>query len=222
MNIDLAIDPFDLSGPWDESRIQAWFIFGACVAGKSAKQTAEKVTKLLELVPYPELLPFYKLRYLMKRKKLRAALEQVRMGQYTRIEKALRGLSWINTRLISLEQLESIHGIGPKTARMLLLYTRPGFVGVPLDTHILKYLAAQGVPKVPKATPPFGREYKRLEGAFFELALSQRKTVRELDTEVWKSCAVKESANGTQTQTTRMPRRNPRKVRSRSATAAGR
>ena len=141
---------------------------------------------------FPKL--FDVVKFFIKGRLLRRCLKEVRMGQYGRINKALRGLVKIDPRYVSLEELESIHGIGPKTARMLLLYTRPGLEGVPLDTHILKYLAAQGVPKVPKATPPFGREYKRLEGAFLEFALNQRKTVRELDTEVWKSYAVKSAA----------------------------
>jgi thermostable 8-oxoguanine DNA glycosylase len=196
-NIDLAIDPFNLDGPWDERRLQAWFIFGACVPGKSAKQTAEKVTHFIEAyldpLGYTLKLPFDSLRYAFTKNKnyVKIALMKVRMGQYERINKALLGLSKINPRTVTLEQLESIHGIGPKTARMLLLYTRPGFKGVPLDTHILKYLKAQGVKNVPKATPSSKREYNRLEAEFYSFASIQGKTVRELDTEVWKSYAEK-------------------------------
>lgn len=185
MNIDLVIDPYNLDGPWDERRVQAWFVFGVCVAGKGAKLTAKKVTELLSLFPFTE--PFEGIKFAIEHKYLRQALRAVRMGQYKRITKALTKLVKLNPQHCSLEELETC--IGPKTARMLLLYTRPNFFGVPLDTHILKYLHAMGVPNVPKATPSSKREYARLERAFQDFALSQRKTVRQLDTEVWKSYA---------------------------------
>src|SRR5271157_375320 len=44
----LMIDPYDLTKPWDNVRLQEWFLFGVCVAGKSARQTADKVEALLE------------------------------------------------------------------------------------------------------------------------------------------------------------------------------
>ena len=28
------IDPYDLTKPWDQRRMQEWFLFGICVAGK--------------------------------------------------------------------------------------------------------------------------------------------------------------------------------------------
>lgn len=181
----LAIDPFDLNGPWDTYRLQAWFIFGVCVAGKSAKQTAEKVTQFCR----PYMLPFDSIRLMILSGTLEYRLKEVRMGQYKRIEKALKALVLTDPAQVSFEHLQTI--VGPKTARMLLLYTRPNFTGVPLDTHILKYLHAMGVPKVPAATPSSKREYARLEGAFQEFALMRRLTVKELDTQVWKSYATK-------------------------------
>lgn len=188
MNLDLAIDPYKLDGPWDERRVQAWFIFGVCVAGKSADQTAKKVTEFLSLGGYPELLPFNKIKYLDKRGNLDRALEKVRMGQYTRIAKALRGMVRIKPKTVTLEALESIHGVGPKTARMLLLYTRPGFVGIPLDTHILKWLRANGY-DAPKSTPSAGPTYRRLEQAFIAEGTKRGLTPKEWDTQIWKMYA---------------------------------
>jgi thermostable 8-oxoguanine DNA glycosylase len=84
-----------------------------------------------------------------------------------------------------LSMLLTIPGIGPKTARMILLYAFPHHANlwVPLDTHILHWLRDQGY-KAPKGTPS-GRLYLELEECFRKEAVSRGKTTRELDTEIW-------------------------------------
>lgn len=183
------IDPYDLTKPWDERRLQEWFVFGVCVAGKSANQTAYKVEKFLETAPGT--LPFDKLKNLLARKKLEKHMREWRLGQYRRIGKTFRKLFTIDPATIALEDLEQIPGIGPKTARMLLLYTRPGLEVAPLDTHILKWLKSQGY-DAPKTTPPAGPKYRALERAFIAEGKKRGMNPKEWDTAVWQAYAAKD------------------------------
>jgi len=191
-----GVDPTAIPKSMTDGQYEWWVLFGICVAGKGAKQTEKKLNALLsagvgcrwedECVNSP----FARIRFYIKYKQLGWRLRRIKMGQYKRINKAFRAVVKRTAReLMQIDTLERIPGIGPKTARMLVLYSDPNADCVPLDTHILKYLKAQGVPNVPKSTPAAGPTYKRLEAAFQDLALSQRKTVRELDTEAWKSYA---------------------------------
>ncbi len=70
--------------------------------------------------------------------------------------------------------------------------TEKAYVGdvVPLDTHLLKWLRAQGY-DAPKSTPPAGPKYAALEEAFVREAHLRNVSVRELDTQVWKQYARK-------------------------------
>jgi thermostable 8-oxoguanine DNA glycosylase len=89
----------------------------------------------------------------------------------------------INLKKCSVEELEKIKGIGPKTARCFLLHSRPNQNYAGIDTHILKFLAAKGF-EVPKSTPT-GRRYRELEKEFVKLAKKAKKSVAEYDLEIW-------------------------------------
>jgi 3-methyladenine DNA glycosylase/8-oxoguanine DNA glycosylase len=169
-----------------------WFVlFSICVAGKSAKQTQHKINELLAGYRYMNESEFEIIRGMILDDNLEVGLKWIRMGQYKRIEKAFREVVKLDVKTdLTVEKLETIPGIGPKTARFIVLYTDPDAECVPLDTHILKYLA-KNYPafSVPKSTPPKGRKYKELEELFQYDAKRQGKSVRQLDTEVWQSYA---------------------------------
>jgi endonuclease III-like uncharacterized protein len=192
----VVIDPYDLTKPWDEIRLQQWFLFGICVAGKSARQTAAKVEALLsDLCVFRDQnaitispTPFLCIREAIDRGKLGYYLRKHKLGQYTRINKAMRGMIKIDPATVTLEELEQIHGVGAKTARMLLLYTRPDQEMIPLDTHILKWLRANGY-NAPKSTPPPGKKYRELELAFIAEGKKRGLTAKEFDTMVWQQYA---------------------------------
>ena len=193
------IDPYDLTKPWDAVRLQEWFLFGVCVAGKNARQTAFKVEVMLYdmRVQYPKLghpakvenfTPFACVDCAIKCGKLGYYLRKHKLGQYKRINKAFRGMIKIDPATVTLEELESIHGVGAKTARMLLLYTRPDQEMIPLDTHILKWLRAHGY-DAPKSTPPPGKKYRELELAFIREGKKRGRSAKEWDTIVWQQYA---------------------------------
>lgn len=195
------IDPYDLTKPWDARRLQEWFLFGICVAGKGARQTADKVEALLEdmrvqpvqvgsagFAVYEPVEPFDRVKVAIARGKLGYYLRKHKIGQYGRVNKAFRGMVKIDPATVSLEELEAIHGVGAKTARMLLLYTRKDLEIVPLDTHVLKWLRAHGY-DAPKSTPPPGRKYRELELAFIREGKKRGLTPKEWDTKVWQQYA---------------------------------
>lgn len=199
-NLNSMIDPYDLTKPWDDRRLQEWFLFGVCVAGKSARQTADKVEAMLadmvatacDTKPLPglgkNLHPFGAINYAITFGKLGYFLRKHKLGQYTRINKAFRGMVKIDPKTVTLEELEQIHGVGAKTARMLLLYTRPGLDIAPLDTHVLKWLKANGY-DAPKSTPPPGKRYRELEQAFLTEGRKRGHSAKEWDTIVWQMYA---------------------------------
>jgi thermostable 8-oxoguanine DNA glycosylase len=166
-----------------------WFVlFAIAVAGKSAKQTQDKLNEYLQ---YGLDTPFDTVRLDIENDALFHYLKAVKMGQYKRIERAFKEVVKLDvTKDLTVEKLEAIPGIGPKTARFIVLYTQEDSNVVPLDTHILKYLAYQYPAfSVPKSTPPAGKKYKELEEMFQYEAKRLGKTVRELDTEVWQHYA---------------------------------
>jgi endonuclease III len=172
-----------------------WFVlFAICVAGKGARQAQNKLNQYL----YPGVdnnigTPFDVVRHDDDFGKLEERIKLVKLGQYKRIEKAFREVVKLDvTKDLTVGKLEAIPGIGPKTARFICLYTDANFQGVPLDTHILKYLA-KNYPAfdVPKSTPPAGKRYRELEELFQYSAKRENKTVRQLDSEVWQSYARK-------------------------------
>lgn len=195
---DAAIDPLAIPiEPMTPAQLQWWVLFGICVANKPAKVTEKKMRTFLEtgtISLYPRLasrewpMPFDTVKTMIKKGQLGYFLRRVRFGQYTRINKAFRHAVNLDVENLSVETLEAVPGIGPKTARMIMLYAKPGMECVPLDTHILKFLRKLGH-DAPKSTPGSRATYLRLEQAFIAEARRRKVSVRELDTQVWNTYA---------------------------------
>jgi hypothetical protein len=172
-------------------QLEWWILFGICVAGKSATQTQVKLDGLLAemqvFLSVHTLTPFGCVRWAIEGGQLGRLLRKHRMGKYKLFGKAFRAAINLDLNNISVKALEKVPGIGPKTARMTILYYEPGANVVPLDTHILKFMRSLGH-DAPKSTPS-GRRYLELEKAFVAEAKRRGKTVRELDTEVWTKYA---------------------------------
>lgn len=156
------------------------------VANKEAKSTEKKLHLLYKELP--GYTPFNKVKKAVEGGYLMDALKKVKVGQYTRIHRAFTEVIELNLDTVSVESLESVHGIGPKTARMIMLYYQPNLSVVPLDTHVLKHLRVLGY-DAPKSTPAPGNTYKKWEQIFIEEAKKAGMSVREYDTYVWKKYA---------------------------------
>jgi endonuclease III len=80
------------------------------------------------------------------------------------------------------KDLEQIQGIGPKTSRFFLLWTRKDANYACLDTHVLRWLREQGVDS-PKTTPT-GKKYAKLEQEFLK-RVPEGTTPMEFDFSIW-------------------------------------
>jgi hypothetical protein len=179
---------------------EEFLLFCCCVAGKSAFQQAEKLDKFLDLLVksyYRELTydssilainpdsPFALLR-LHDIETVKNYLKDVKMGQYDRLTNLFLGLALVvDVDTVTVEELESFKGVGPKTARFFVVHTRPNERYIVLDTHILAYLREEGF-DTPKSTPT-GNTYKNIENLALALVDSSGMTPADWDLSIWKS-----------------------------------
>ena len=169
--------------------LELFAVFAVCVAGKNAQQTADKVNDNFRDVATPtkQLTPFEAIKNLVNIKVFVAYLKMAKMGQYRRIYRAVRDLaeSGIDLKTCTVEELEAIHGSGPKTSRFIIMHSRPNQRLATLDTHILRWMRDQGI-ETPKATPQSKKLYKELEQKFLTLCDKCAILPSQLDLKIWK------------------------------------
>ena len=194
------IDPTNITNyNRTEAELEEFLLFCIMVAGKNAKQTAKKLDSFLfTACVIGEMTPFEWLEHLVKLKSngissnaLMNCIKTHKLGQYNRLEKAFTGILQFkgNLKNVSVEELESISGIGSKTSRFFVLHSRPNQQVAVLDTHILKWMYEQGY-DVPRSTPPKGR-YAIIEKDFLTECDKAGKTPAEFDLEIWKQYSQK-------------------------------
>lgn len=175
-----------------QAELEEFLLFAILVAGKTAKTQAEKLERFLNMRDMLKIsedyspLQFIKFLSTMDGM-LTRAMKVEKLGQYERLGKAFRGILQFEGKLdsVTLEELESVEGIGPKTARFFLLHSRPDQKVAALDTHILKFLSEKGY-KVPKSTPS-KKKYRAIEEIFLAECDKAGKNVADMDLEIWKS-----------------------------------
>jgi thermostable 8-oxoguanine DNA glycosylase len=177
--------------------LEEFLLFSILVAGKNSTTTAIKLEKFLRsqrLYGVNDFTPMQFISFLERGNGLlRQAIVKAKFGQYNRIEAAFRGIMKIYGRLrtVSVAELESIKGIGPKTARFFVLHTRENQNHAVLDTHILRYLRDHGL-KAPKSTPS-GKKYLELEKCFLDIAKMLNISPAKLDLQVWTNYSKKQT-----------------------------
>ena len=180
------IDPdnitrFDMS----QTELQEFILFWILAAGKNAKTSAAGLDRFLVhgRDVFGPVEPFEIVRRFGS--ELPSVLRSHGLGCYNNKAKSMLDLASRNFDLktCTLEDLESVKGIGPKTARCFLVHSRPDCRHAGLDTHVLKYMRDSGV-DVPKSTPS-GKKYIELEKKFLEMADNSGKTIAEFDLDIW-------------------------------------
>lgn len=169
-----------------QSELEEFLLLCVVVAGKSSKTQSKKLEQLLEFLDWPEY-PLAKFASMTK-EEIEEALLAVKMGQYNRLKNCFYelGNSGLDLKTCTCEDLELLYGIGQKTSRFFMVYSRENSNYAILDVHILKWLR-EFYPDAPKATPSSKKEYLFYEGLFLEKCREAGKKPHELDFVQWVS-----------------------------------
>jgi thermostable 8-oxoguanine DNA glycosylase len=175
-----------------ESELEEFLMFAILVAGKTAKTQAQKLEEFLSTKidrGYSNHSPFEYINALLIDNALMTEMKRHKLGQYNRLKTAFQGIVDFAYKLktITVQDLESVKGIGPKTARFFILHSRKEAKVAVLDTHILKWLREQGY-DAPKTTPS-KKKYGLLEQLFLTEAWKRELSPADLDLTIWKSYA---------------------------------
>ncbi len=168
----------------DQWESEARLLFAIVVAGKSEKFARKVIQRFLVDATGEGDTPLKFVKRLHKLDLLEGRIREARTGSYTRISKAFAGVADFDVATCTIEDLEAVHGIGPKTSRFYLMWTRPGVIYAALDRHVLRWMAYLGY-DVPKNTPT-GRKYLRIEQHFLDEAAERNMTPRDLDAQIWE------------------------------------
>jgi endonuclease III len=175
----------------NEFDLQWNLIYSVVVAGKSAKFANRAISRLLLRIGAP--LPFDQIR---KWSDIRVHCEIAKTGNYGKLARCLQELidSSLDLRTCDPAALEQIHGIGPKTSRFFIMWTREEADYSALDVHVLRWLQGLGY-KVPDNTPQSLKLYGKIEQWFLAEAEKRGVTARVLDHAIWVEGAGHEEAN---------------------------
>jgi thermostable 8-oxoguanine DNA glycosylase len=191
-NLMPADHVYGMPGPAIDSiaNAQWWLMYAILVSNKSAQLATTKLNAFLAKSQFGR--PFAYIKKLSFSDDLRKELEAAKVGQYNRVHSAyldiaekLSPLATDDPRTWRLVDLESIPGVGPKTARWYYGLIHPNAKVAALDTHVLKFLRDQGH-EAPKATPPAGSRYLALEEIFLKHAADLEMPAPQLDYLIWQ------------------------------------
>lgn len=166
-----------------DAELEELLLFAIAVTGKTAIVIAKQLDNFLRYGP-DGASPFEKVRWMIKKGNLHISLEAARLGQYTRLNKAYREVVELNPRTCTVDELEGVHGIGPKTARFFLLHSRENQRMAALDTHMMTFLREKGYTTL-HSTPSSRKMYAKLEAIFIEEADKSGKSVADFDLAIW-------------------------------------
>lgn len=149
--------------------------FSVAVAGKNAANVARAVSNFFEPAR-GFIINYLATECFSTPSKLEEKLRAARVGKYGLMKKFVE--SYLNfgasLQFCTVNQLEEIHGVGPKTARMFLLHSRPNQEFAVLDVHILRFMREVLLfPNVPKNTPS-GKRYLELEKQYLDYVRSMK------------------------------------------------
>lgn len=186
------IDPTKITNYKQARRqLEEVLIFWICVAGKTALQIAPRLDRLSKkwkpVAMGKNPTPFDIIKQINYRGNLAEELKSHGIGCYNQKSRSLLCLIWagLDLKTCTVEDLEKIPGIGPKTARCFLMHSRKDVEHAGLDTHVLKFMGDLGY-EVPKGTPT-GKRYRELEKVFIRLAQRVEMSVADFDLLIWNA-----------------------------------
>lgn len=168
-----------------------WLLYSILVAGKKATFAQSKVGAIRKEAHknnFQESYDFLKSIY-KDEELLENTLRSIKTGKYRVFKKAFKYIfeTNLNHQTASIDELEKICGVGMKTARMYLSFTREyGFNYAVLDVHILNWMRRQGI-DAPYSTPSSKKQYLMLEQEFLKIAKRKNVNPLSLDRQIWLS-----------------------------------
>jgi thermostable 8-oxoguanine DNA glycosylase len=168
-----------------QSELEEFLLLCIFVAGKSSKTQYKKLELFLDEIDTTN--GIFDALSKLSIDEIKQKLIKVKAGQYNRLCGCLFILSRKNLDLqtCTCEELEAIPGIGMKTSRFFITYSRLTNSYAILDTHILAWLK-NIYPDAPKATPSNKKEYLKYEKFFLSECLKRNLPPHELDLQIWK------------------------------------
>ncbi len=183
------IDPVHITNyQRTSSELEELVLFCIAVAGKNATTTSANLERLLEYGrSYVNGTPFEIIRYLSNNEDLELTMKVFGFGCFKVKSKGFIQIvnSGFDLKTCTIKELESIHGIGMKTARFFVLHTRKNARVACLDTHILKWLSSKGH-DAPKQTPA-KKKYLELENIFLGICDDMNVIPADLDLNIWNT-----------------------------------
>lgn len=174
-----------------QSELEELLLFCIIVAGKTASIQARKLEEFLQ--DNPSLSPFELINFYLQKGILLKKIQEAKLGQYNRLAKAFSQVVNLNVFKCTIEELEAIMGIGPKTARFFILHSRQNQQVAVLDTHLLKWLRDELGLQTPKSTPT-SKKYSILEKEFLSYCRKYKKNPATLDLEIWNKYSSKRTS----------------------------
>lgn len=187
-------EPFNMFDA-TQAELETFLFFSVAVAGKQAESVNAAVERFFSMAPVVStasgrgIKPLQYIKSLTRYSLIRKALQTARLGQYTKLE---RFCGWwvaqgtLDLRSVSVAALEAAPGIGPKTARFFVMYTRRGQRYAVLDTHVLAWMRERGI-DAPKSTPQSAKRYAALEKIYLDICAEEGHDPHRLDSTIWQS-----------------------------------
>jgi hypothetical protein len=189
----VMVDPTKITNfHLNQTELEEVLLFWVCAAGKNGVTAAKCLDNLLsawlESAKSPQWQipsPFDIILCIAKFADLPSEMKKYGIGCYNAKSKTFQYLakSRLDLQKCTLDDLEKVPGIGPKTARCFLIHSRKDQQYAGLDVHCLKFLRDKGH-DVPKSTPT-GKKYRDLEIIFLKYANESGMSVADFDLMIW-------------------------------------
>jgi thermostable 8-oxoguanine DNA glycosylase len=183
------IDPKNIPDNMTLEQRQEFALFAIAVAGHNALATARSLGTALSMMFHrcESNEPFIAVQqYSME--EIASILSWCGIGCHKSKARSFHEIarSSLNLYTCTPEEMETIYGIGPKTSRFFIMYSRPEETNeyAVFDVHVLRWMNQNGIP-APASTPASAR-YRQLEQAFLQAARERGVSARALDEQIWK------------------------------------